>query len=272
MRAMINVATKKARLSRAIVVVPRAGFEPATLGLEVLCSIQLSYQGMGNVLIMVRVERIELSSRVWKTRILADELYPHATFALNSIPEVGYTTHMQLTLITGNQHKLEEWERQLPSHIKLQHQAIDLDEIQSLDSAEIIRHKVRQAYAITQMPVVVEDVSAGLDNLNGLPGPFVKFFIERIGKDALYQIGGEGAAMTVACTIGYYDGTNEIIVDGTLRGTATAARGDAFGFDVSFVPDGQSKTYSEMTAAEKDAVSHRHIAIGNLVAELSKLA
>ena len=27
------------------IVVPRAGFEPATLGLEVLCSIQLSYQG-----------------------------------------------------------------------------------------------------------------------------------------------------------------------------------------------------------------------------------
>lgn len=26
-------------------VVPRAGFEPATLGLEVLCSIQLSYRG-----------------------------------------------------------------------------------------------------------------------------------------------------------------------------------------------------------------------------------
>ena len=26
--------------------VPRAGFEPATLGLEVLCSIQLSYRGV----------------------------------------------------------------------------------------------------------------------------------------------------------------------------------------------------------------------------------
>ena len=30
---------------RLIFMVPRAGFEPATLGLEVLCSIQLSYQG-----------------------------------------------------------------------------------------------------------------------------------------------------------------------------------------------------------------------------------
>lgn len=179
---------------------------------------------------------------------------------------------MQFTLITGNQHKLEEWERQLPSTVELHHQAIDLDEIQSFDNAEIIRHKVHQAYELIKKPVVVEDVSGGLDKLNGLPGPFVKFFVERMGKDALYQIGGEGAGMTVTCTIGYYDGEREIIVEGTLHGTTTAARGDAFGFDVSFVPDGQTKTYSEMTAAEKDAVSHRHIAITKLVEELKKLA
>ncbi len=52
--------------------VPRTGFEPVTLGLEVLCSIQLSYQGM-----MVRVGRIELPSQVWKTCILTVVLHPH---------------------------------------------------------------------------------------------------------------------------------------------------------------------------------------------------
>ena len=36
--------------------VPRAGLEPATLSLEVSCSIQLSYRGL------VRVEGIEPSS------------------------------------------------------------------------------------------------------------------------------------------------------------------------------------------------------------------
>ena len=53
--------------------VPRAGFEPATLGLEVLCSIQLSYQG---VHLMVRVGRIELPSPVWKTGIIAIIRHP----------------------------------------------------------------------------------------------------------------------------------------------------------------------------------------------------
>ena len=57
--------------------VPRAGFEPAALSLEVSCSIQLSYRGM------VRDTRVELVSSVWKTDILADIRIPlveaHAT-------------------------------------------------------------------------------------------------------------------------------------------------------------------------------------------------
>ena len=53
--------------------VPRAGFEPAALSLEVSCSIQLSYRGKR---LLVRVRRIELRSRVWKTRILTAVLHP----------------------------------------------------------------------------------------------------------------------------------------------------------------------------------------------------
>ena len=55
--------------------VPRAGFEPAALSLEVSCSIQLSYRGKR---LLVRVRRIELRSRVWKTRILTAVLHPRA--------------------------------------------------------------------------------------------------------------------------------------------------------------------------------------------------
>jgi hypothetical protein len=66
--------------------VPRAGLEPATLGLEVLCSIHLSYQGRhptfaaynaGQLIIMVRVRRVELRSPVWKTGIITDIRHPH---------------------------------------------------------------------------------------------------------------------------------------------------------------------------------------------------
>jgi hypothetical protein len=37
---------------------PRAGFEPATLGLEVLCSIQLSYQGRFRPTLVIATHRL----------------------------------------------------------------------------------------------------------------------------------------------------------------------------------------------------------------------
>jgi inosine triphosphate pyrophosphatase len=178
---------------------------------------------------------------------------------------------MQLTLITGNTHKLEEWRRIVPAATALDHHPLNLDEIQSLDNAEIIRHKVRQAYEAIGHPVVVEDVSCGLDKLNGLPGPFIKFFNERLGQDSLLQLGGEGAAATAICTVGYYDGTNEIIVNGTVHGTIVPARGNGFGFEDGFQPEGSTKTYGEMSRAEKDAASHRRLAIDELIARLKQL-
>ena len=56
--------------------VPREGFEPPTLSLEVSCSIQLSYRGL------VRVARIELASQAWKASILATIRHPRHHRAL----------------------------------------------------------------------------------------------------------------------------------------------------------------------------------------------
>jgi XTP/dITP diphosphohydrolase len=47
-------------------------------------------------------------------------------------------------------------------------------------------------------------------------------------------------------------------------------RGDhGFGFDKVFMPNGQTKTYAEMSAKEKDAVSHRSKAITNFIKALT---
>ncbi|HSI90859.1 MAG TPA: non-canonical purine NTP pyrophosphatase, partial [Adhaeribacter sp.] len=60
----------------------------------------------------------------------------------------------------------------------------------------------------------------------------------------------------------------EGVVEGTI---ITAPRGThGFGYDAVFVPEGYDKTFAEMSAEEKNAISHRSRAIEKLVAYLSE--
>lgn len=176
----------------------------------------------------------------------------------------------QLFLVTGNPSKLKEWQQILPSDITMDIADVDLPEIQSDDPEEIITDKVKRAYDAIGKPVVVEDVEAGLEKMNGLPGPFIKFFLKKMGSDALYQLAGrEGEKAVVSCSIAYYDGENLLTVRGDVSGTVVAPRGESgFGFDVTFVPDGQTQTYAEMDEDKKNSLSHRQKAIRLLIEKL----
>lgn len=178
-----------------------------------------------------------------------------------------------ITLVTANPSKLAEWQRLFPADYALDSVAIDLDEIQSLDLEAIVIDKARRAYEQLGTPVLVEDTSAGLVKLSGLPGPFIKFFELEMGRDALFQLAGAaGEAAIVTAIIGYFDGSHTITARGDVTGSVVAARGEnGFGFDVCFVPDGGTKTFAEMTASEKDSLSHRAMAVSELVRQMREL-
>ncbi len=179
----------------------------------------------------------------------------------------------EILLVTGNAHKLQEWQRSMPPEVTLNSIDLDLIEIQSDDPTEIVSDKARRAYEEVGKPVIVEDVSAGLVELGGLPGPFVKFFIKKLGQSALYKLAGEkdGALAVVSCAATYFDGSNLVSVKGDVAGKVVAPRGDStFGFDVTFVPEGYDQTYAEMDPSLKDSISHRAVAIANLLEELKK--
>lgn len=151
--------------------------------------------------------------------------------------------------ITGNQNKADYLARNLG--IELEHQKIELDEIQSANPFEIIEHKVRQAYQIIQKPVLVEDVSLVFNTLNGLPGPFIKFFVE--SKDGLENLcrmldGFDDRSAYASVIYGYFDGAELKIIDGRLDGTiASHPRGEGgYGWDKIFEPEG----YDGLTRAE----------------------
>jgi non-canonical purine NTP pyrophosphatase (RdgB/HAM1 family) len=174
---------------------------------------------------------------------------------------------MKITLVTGNPNKVKEIEAIAHGRLEFQNQKIDLTEIQSADLHEIVERKLKEAYEKIGGPVVVEDTAAGLDNLNGLPGPFIKFFHDKIGDDALFKLAKrDGEPASITCTAGYYDGQNLIITDGVIKGTVTSPRGDnGFQLDKVFVPEGETRTMAEMSPEEKNAISHRFKAFSALI-------
>jgi non-canonical purine NTP pyrophosphatase (RdgB/HAM1 family) len=117
-----------------------------------------------------------------------------------------------ITIVTGNPNKLKEIQEIAGDKFALVTKSIDLPEIQSLDLKEIIDNKVRSAYKIIGAPVIVEDVSAGLDDLEGLPGPFYKFFREKLGDIILVKLASiaDSNKITIRCMAAYYDG-NKIL-------------------------------------------------------------
>jgi len=175
-----------------------------------------------------------------------------------------------ITLVTGNPNKLKEIQAIAGSSINLVSQLIDLPEIQSLDLREIIENKVRLAYEIVKGPVIVEDVSAGLDDLEGLPGPFYKFFRDKLGDIILVKLASISSSnkVTIQCLAAYYNGGEILYGHGEIHGKAVEPRGEnGFGFDPVIVPDGQKRTMAEMTPNEKNKISHRGQAFRNLFSQ-----
>ncbi len=153
-----------------------------------------------------------------------------------------------ITFITGNQDKADYLAKYLGIPVK--HVKLDLDEIQSLDLKEIVEHKVRQAFAKLNSPVIVEDVSLEFEALGSLPGPFIKFFVDNVPFETICtMVNGQSRKATARCVFGYYDGEHLELFEGMLNGeiAQTPAGENGFGWDRLFIPDGYSVTRAQLT-------------------------
>lgn len=171
---------------------------------------------------------------------------------------------MTLYFITGNKGKLAEVQSILGNVEALD---IDLPEIQSLDAHEIIKAKLEEAKKHQAGEFIVEDTSLYFEALNGLPGPLIKWFMKTVGNEGLYKMaeafGNFGAeAKTI---IGYSDTQGSIsFFEGNIKGTIVSTRGEGFGWDPIFQPEGYSKTFGELTTEEKNSFSMRKVALEKL--------
>ncbi|SRR6056297_69957 len=171
---------------------------------------------------------------------------------------------MSLYFITGNKNKFKEIKSMLPNLERLN---IDLPEIQSMDSREIIKEKLLSALKHKKAKFIVEDTSLYLDCLNGLPGPFIKWFLDTIGNKGLFEIAKKfsnqkAKAQTI---IGYTNGTDIYYFEGSIDGKIVFPKEKTnFGWDPIFQPSGYSKSFAELSREEKNKISMRKIAVSKL--------
>lgn len=141
---------------------------------------------------------------------------------------------------------------------------------------------------------VTEDTALCFEALNGLPGPYIKQFLENLGHEGtafhpLPALSGGVAdrqglntllqgfpttAATALCTFAYSAGPGHepILFEGRTEGHIVPARGPThFGWDPVFAPvEGGGKTFAEMDGGEKNKISHRYRALEKLRAYLSE--
>jgi len=172
----------------------------------------------------------------------------------------------EITFVTGNQNKLREVQQILGSDFphKLVAKAADLPEYQG-EADTVSELKCKAAYDLIQTPVVVEDTCLCFNALNGLPGPYIKWFLTSIGPEGLHKmlLGFDDHTAYAMATLAYTDGSGEVkLFKGITEGSIVSPRGaSGFGWDACFMPKGYDITYGEMPSEEKNTISHRKRAV-----------
>ena len=192
----------------------------------------------------------------------------------------------RLVLASANAGKLRELEALLaPIGLDLVPQtALGIDSPPETGSTFLANAllKARHTSARAQLPALADDSGLEVDALGGRPGVRSARFAHAAASDAqnlqqlLAELGSvpEGSRQArYQCVIVLTRDAQDqapLIARGTWEGhIARAPRGSGgFGYDPVFVPAGDRRTAAELSAPEKNAVSHRGQALAALVAML----
>jgi non-canonical purine NTP pyrophosphatase (RdgB/HAM1 family) len=178
-----------------------------------------------------------------------------------------------LVFVTSSADKHREAEGILGFALEREH--LDLAEPQGLDVVTVARGKARAAHRLVGRPVLVEDTSLELSALGGFPGPLVRWLLEAAGPAAIARIldafPDRGARARCAALV--WDGQREWLGLGAVSGVIVREPHgtQGFGWDVVFAPEwGGGRTYAELAPDEKNARSHRALALHNLREQLQE--
>lgn len=178
----------------------------------------------------------------------------------------------KLIIVTGNSIKFKELSAELNKFFECEQGIMKgYHEIQG-KMEDILLHKLHAAYEHFKAPVLVDDTSLHFDELGGFPGPYLKDFIAHMPS---YDMGMKfaGSRVSAGCSLGLYDGKSEpTIAKGFVHGDVVTPKNIDPGpteFDLFVKIDGTDRPMIEMSTEDKNKISHRGLAMKNLLEILS---
>ncbi len=137
--------------------------------------------------------------------------------------------------------------------------------------------KARTLHAYAGLPALADDTGLEVDALGGRPGVHAARYAGPDGDAAanrarlLRELAGHrNRAARFRTVVAFAEGGPIRYFEGVCGGhIAEAERGaGGFGYDALFVPEGETRTFAQLSATEKNAVSHRGRALQALAAYL----
>jgi len=186
---------------------------------------------------------------------------------------------MQLCFATNNAHKLSELRQLVGTTINLQSLqdigcSVDIPETGNTLQANSLQKAtyIKEHFSIN---CFADDTGLEVDALGGAPGVYsARYAGEPVNSvnnvtlllKNLRGISNRKAQFKTVITL-LIDDNDPVYFEGIAKGRiAEEVNGSSgFGYDPVFIPDGFSRTFAEMTDAEKNSISHRGKAVQKLV-------
>lgn len=192
---------------------------------------------------------------------------------------------MKMVLASKNPHKLTEMSAilsQLGVEVVLESDVgvnVDVEETGTTfeENAEL---KARLVMKASGLPAIADDSGLCVTALGGGPGVYsARYGGEGLTDKARYELVLQGlsgqldrSAKFVSCICCVFPNGDKVAARGECQGLITySPRGSGtFGYDPIFLVPEKRKTFAEMEGPEKNAISHRGVALQKFKVELEK--
>ena len=167
----------------------------------------------------------------------------------------------KVVYLTGNKGKFEEAQRVFNEKygfdIEIKNPDFEVLEIQAKSCKDVVAFSVKYACEKLKRPCIKSDSGLYIEALGGLPGPYNAYFDKQIGVDKFLEMfkGEKDRRARLEDTFAYCEpGSEPIVFSGGGTGTiAKKAKGNVGRWhDKFYIPDGETKTLSELREKDPD--------------------